>query len=195
MENTSPLQTVGGNAVEGQDYWYYEKSGYVPYKYPHPLQEENPEFPPMWNISGGMSESEPHHDSAYNLSIEKGHNTTTANTRALLSVRWTDSSGLSHYIIEHNNTGTLVNESITAFGDSPKSGWSNATITLNETVGNIIAWRTYANGSAWVMTSWQYIDITEGEYEEEGWTGIIIGVTNPAKINGVLVASIVKVMR
>ena len=36
--------------------------------------------------------------------------------------------------------------------------------------------------------------LAQVEWEEVGWTGKINGVTNPAKINGVVIANISKVM-
>jgi hypothetical protein len=75
-----------------------------------------------------------------------GTNTTTASDPCLFYCYWQEAGGLSGWILSHNNTGTLGNESWTSFGDGA-TGWSNKTLTLNSTVGNVVQWKFYANSS------------------------------------------------
>lgn len=86
-------------------------------------------------------------------------NATTIGTTCLFSTYWNDDNGLSHYIFEQNNTGTLTNTTV-AFGGTP--AWSNQTLTLNSTVGVIVRWRYHANDTInqWNQTAWQSIITT-----------------------------------
>lgn len=84
---------------------------------------------------------------------------TVNGTACLLSSYWNDDVGLSYYALEHNNTGstTWMNGS---FGGTPS--WVKKTITLNTTVGVVVAWRTHGNDTAdqWNQLPWQYITVT-----------------------------------
>jgi hypothetical protein len=65
------------------------------------------------------------------------------------SCQWHDDVGLSGFIFEHNNTGTLENETWLSF-DSLELGnsWSYASLTLNDTANTVIEWRFYANDTS-----------------------------------------------
>ncbi len=79
-----------------------------------------------------------------------------------LSANWVDDTGLSYYILSHNNTGTFANTTV-SFGASPSTAWSNQTVTLNSSVGNIVQWKYYANDTSnnWNSTMpWQNITVT-----------------------------------
>jgi len=101
-----------------------------------------------------------------------GSDETQAGESCTLSSLWDDDNGLSIYKVEHNNTGTLQN--ITdVFSGTP--AWASETITLNSTVGVVVAWRTHGNDTInqWNTTSWQYITVTEssgsGESSSSSW--------------------------
>ena len=78
------------------------------------------------------------------------------------SLKWTASKGLSGYIFSFDNcTGTFVNDTWTAFSDSD-TAWSNATKTVNSTVGCTIRWQVYANDStnSWGVSSlYSYVTV------------------------------------
>jgi hypothetical protein len=72
-------------------------------------------------------------------------NSTWNGTIVMHSMKWADDYGLSGYIFSFDNgTGTLVNDTWTAFSGS----WSNVTKTVNSTVGSTIRWCVYANDTS-----------------------------------------------
>jgi len=84
-------------------------------------------------------------------------NSTIAGADILHSLKYTDETGLATsggYVFSFDNgTGTLVNDSWTAFSSNPD--WSNVTKTVNSTSGATIRWCVYANDTSnnWNSTS------------------------------------------
>ena len=93
--------------------------------------------------TGELSWSPPPSPSASNLST----NSTIAGSNAMFSVLWSDNQTLfaGGYVFSTNNTGQWVNASWVPF--SSDSGWGNATLTLNSTVGAVVGFRQFANDS------------------------------------------------
>jgi len=84
----------------------------------------------------------------------------------VFSCRWQDDVGLSGFVFEHNNTGTLKNETWVPF-DSIELGnqWSNASLTLNGTGNVVIQWKFYVNDTSnnWnIAVPPQYLTIMAG---------------------------------
>ncbi len=73
-------------------------------------------------------------------------NNTVANLPTLFSLNWTDKVELSGYIFSTNNTGIWANDSWIEMTGA--TNWSNATTTLNETVGVRVEWCVYANDTS-----------------------------------------------
>jgi hypothetical protein len=69
------------------------------------------------------------------------HSETTKSTSCTFSAVFSDQDGLSGYIGGSNNTGTWVNQTWTPF----IYGNANFTLTLNETVGNVVEYQFWAN--------------------------------------------------
>ena len=81
-------------------------------------------------------------------------NSTLAGTPVEHRLKWLDNVGLSGYIFSFDNcTGTLTNDTWTAFSSNPD--WSNVTKTINSTVGCTIRWCVYVNDTSnnWNGTS------------------------------------------
>ena len=75
-------------------------------------------------------------------------NTTIAGNAVEFAIQYNDDTALhpnGEYIFSTNNTGTWVNESAVNWTSTPE--WANVSMILNETVGNIIGYRWYANDS------------------------------------------------
>jgi len=89
-----------------------------------------------------------------------GNTCTLAGNLTTLYTLWSDDMGLSQYKVEHNNTGTFQNTTLSPFSDNP--AWANVSITLNSTVDVTVRWRCHANDSIgqWNVTSWQDIATT-----------------------------------
>ena len=81
-------------------------------------------------------------------------NSTLAGTNIEHRLKWGDDTALSGYIFSFDNgTGTLVNDSWTAFSSNPD--WSNVTKTITSGGGATIRWCVYANDTSdnWNSTS------------------------------------------
>jgi hypothetical protein len=104
-----------------------------------------------------------------------GRNCSIAGFPTLLSCNWTDASGISGFILSHNSSGTIQNETWTSTSGST---WTNKTITTNSTAGNVQSWKIYANDSApqnnWNGTMpWQNYTLTADppDYYSLGFIG------------------------
>jgi hypothetical protein len=65
------------------------------------------------------------------------------------SCRWQDNVGLSGFIFENNNTGTLKNETWVSFASLGLGNqWSNVSLTLNNTANVVIQWKFYVNDTS-----------------------------------------------
>lgn len=108
------------------------------------------------------------------LSSNYGTNTTVVTNASLFYCQWTDDFGLSTYAVEHNNTGTFANTTGALTGTS---AWSNITVTLNATIGYVVAIRWHANDSSnqWSSTAWYNITLTTVTYgDAEEIRGVFI---------------------
>lgn len=89
-----------------------------------------------------------------------GTNTTQAGAVCLFYTKWTDETNLTAggYIFGTNNTGTFANDTWTQFPTGGTSDWSNATKTLNSTVGYRIEWQIWINDTTnnWNNTGLRY---------------------------------------
>lgn len=96
-----------------------------------------------------------------------GSNTSLASNNSKIYCYWEDDNGLSHAKLEHNNTGSLQNVTSTLSG---VASWQNVTLTLNSTVGVVVAFRRHANDSVgqWNSTAWSYICTTYEWSHTEG---------------------------
>lgn len=85
-----------------------------------------------------------------------GNNASWANRPTLLYCHVFDDEGLDIGGAEHNNTGTLQNQTISLSGTDD---WINITITLNATLDNVIAVRFPFNDTSGTpnCTTWFYI--------------------------------------
>jgi hypothetical protein len=108
-----------------------------------------------------------------------------AGSMCTFSCRWQDDVGLSGFIFEHNNTGTLKNETWTSFDAAgSNSQWSNASLTLNDTANTFIQWKFYANDT---NNNWnhdmplQYLTIRQGMHGHEI---AVINVVSPKTVVG-----------
>lgn len=72
---------------------------------------------------------------------------------------WQDDLGLQTCYVEHNNTGTPQNYSISISGTAQ---WANETFTLNYTYGLIVQYRFFCsdNASQWNVTGYYNITLT-----------------------------------
>lgn len=82
---------------------------------------------------------------------------TRVNTLSLFSCEMTDETGLSGYIFGTNNTGTMTNDTWTAFSTNPD--WGNVTKTLNTTSRIRVEFIWYFNDTSnnWNNTGIQYL--------------------------------------
>jgi len=79
----------------------------------------------------------------------QGTNNTQVSLATKFHILYNDNTALESnggYIFSTNNTGTWVNESYVSWTSTPE--WANITKVLNDTVGNYIGYRWYANDSA-----------------------------------------------
>jgi len=78
-----------------------------------------------------------------------GVNTTVAGQSCLFSVLWNDQVNVSGFIHSSNNSGSWLNQSWVAFSVfyNSTAAWSNATLTLNSTVGVVVQWIIYCNNT------------------------------------------------
>lgn len=75
---------------------------------------------------------------------------------------WTLTKGLlDGYYFEHNATGTPTNSSYVYFG-TQTGDWANATITLDADLGDVVAYKTYAQNTAamWNETDYSYFTVS-----------------------------------
>ena len=171
----------GGNLQAGTDYWLAMWGNEFYYRYYDSVSDKGCQKSATYNdwpdpltgitttdnknsiyctyTAGGGGDTTPPTYDANTL----GTNTTAAGQPCLFHCNWSDDTGLSGFILEHNNTGVLTNETWTSF-DSLGTGntWSNITLTLNNTVGVVIQWRIYANDTSnnWNVTDIQYLTTT-----------------------------------
>lgn len=93
---------------------------------------------------------------------------------------WTDNKELGSFILSHNNTGSIVNETAVAFADlGDGNTWSNKTVVLNETAGNTIQWKFYASDKSgnWNDSMpWQQISLSSNLVP--GWNNVGIWNTD-----------------
>lgn len=153
--------------------------------------ETIPEPPlPMWRYGaqlGGYVGEEAGDETVPTYS-NPNTNTTLAGASIRFQVTLEDETQLDSAIIGHNNSGQWVNGSVIDI-----SGFIyilNETDTLNETEGIRVEWQVWFNDSSdnWANTGIQFLVVTGGD-----WTGILVGVTNPAKIMGIDISVITKV--
>jgi hypothetical protein len=85
-------------------------------------------------------------------------NVTQAGQPCNFSAVWSDNVGLSGFIFQSNNTGTLTNETWIAFSGT----LSSHGLTLNATVGNKVQWGFYASDTSnnWNFTELQTLTLT-----------------------------------
>ncbi|MCW4047689.1 MAG: hypothetical protein NWE99_09055 [Candidatus Bathyarchaeota archaeon] len=89
-------------------------------------------------------------------------NTTKAGKAAQLSTNISDNKAVSHYVWSHNNTGSWKNETTTAFTSNPIT----LNLTWNETIGNVVSAKIYANDTAnnWAASNLYNFTLTQGDY-------------------------------
>ncbi|OIO25431.1 hypothetical protein AUJ14_04160 [Candidatus Micrarchaeota archaeon CG1_02_55_22] len=94
-------------------------------------------------------------------------NNSNASQLALLSLSWEDAYGLLNYTISTNSTGTWTNYTGNASGTSVTV---NASITLNDSVGNVVTWKSWAFDSQNKSRESEtyYIVITDGQPPQYG---------------------------
>lgn len=99
------------------------------------------------------------------------HNSTQKNSSTLFSASWTDIVGLAGYIFSTNNSnGTWYNYT---YAFSGLSNTSNATITLNSTIGTSVSYLFYANNTygRWSNTSMQTLTVScTDSWTYSSWT-------------------------
>jgi len=92
-----------------------------------------------------------------------GYNNTVLGFPTQFSCYWKDQAdlGLSHAILEHNNTGQIQQE-VMAFSGEPLEAWSNFTLYLNDTVDAVVAFRFHCNNTigSLTITPWNYLKVT-----------------------------------
>lgn len=110
-------------------------------------------------------------------------NTTKVGQLCQFHVICSDDSGLSGFILESNNTGTLTNETFTTFASlGAGNTWANKTLTLNDTIGVTVQWKYYFNDASdnWNNTmSYQTLTVV-GHFDSDQWNnyelgGVLIG--------------------
>ena len=77
---------------------------------------------------------------------------------------WSCGSGyLAYYVFGWNNSGSWVNDSLTAFGGSQTNAWLNITKTLSvSNAGDVVQWEQWVNGTivSWSNTNLQTFTVT-----------------------------------
>jgi hypothetical protein len=82
-------------------------------------------------------------------------------TLASFNTNWySNTSNLSCFIFQSDNSGTATNESEYCWSGGTE-GWSNVTLTLNTTPGLMVSWIVYANDSDGWNTSSNVLIITQ----------------------------------
>ena len=134
----------------------------------------------MWNFtdnagnsnSTGIQNITTTADSTGPVNSHINQNSTRQGSGCLIYSNWTDDSSLSHFIVEHNNTGSVSNETASAFSGA----WANFSFTLNSTFQQSIVYRVFANDS---LDNWGVSDyMTIGMYSNLYIEGVNIKRTN-----------------
>jgi hypothetical protein len=128
----------------------------------------NPEYSYSDRIGGTGTTSMNVLAPTYNSSTLNA-NSTLAGSICDFSCKWQDPFGLSGFIFEHNDTGTLKNETWNSFNNlGTDNSWSNASLTLNDTADAVIQWKFYANDTSnnWNNTMPpQYLTVKQGTHD------------------------------
>lgn len=102
-------------------------------------------------------------------------NATVVSTPCSLSIAVYDETGVSYITVQHNNTGTLANETWIAI---PANGTTMSfTITLNDTVGVLIVFKFYANDTAGNVGASGEYNLTTAEAPAGGPTIVSLSAT------------------
>jgi hypothetical protein len=137
-ETRSPFGTWP-SPLTGETSSYAKRSIYATYNYTTPLPPDT--TPPAFS----------------NFAVSQ----TAAGKSTVLAVDVSDTDfGLSKYCFCTNNTGAFVNSTFALFGSNPQT--VTCSLTLNSSVGKVIAWRIYANDTSdnWAASSLQYLTTT-----------------------------------